>query len=489
MASRFRQILKALGSQTVILVLAILILGGLFVFSIPIGYTDDEYAHIPRAYSISRAHFVPRYLGDGVDIHGRHVRYFGDEVPRSIVEIEGFTVINASRSRCQLPATVEPTPLKCGDIHTSLDEVHKLASAPLNQGDSIPIDFGGAGAYPALPYIPAAIGIGVVRQFNVTTGTVVYAGRIASLLTYALVVGAAMYVLRGQRTKWIVFTVALLPQSLVAASSVGVDMLLDCLSLLFFALVMAILHKESSYLVKLSLLLVALILPILKLPYLLISLLILALPIFRSGRKGIIQRLLVLIIVIGPTIAYYLSVLGIQSSQATPLASDSAAPDSALQLHNIMSNPILYVETIVRSTIDSTWLRELFMITHQHVQLPFIITVASYILMIIVALCVGQLEVTSWYRKVITAFSLSVITTYGAILSALYITYTPLGSSLIQGVQGRYFLPIVPFSLVIIGSLVRLKVQPVRRHATIYMIATLSLSCISLIYYVHAVYA
>lgn len=64
-------------------------------------------------------------------------------------------------------------------------------------------------------------------------------------------------------------------------------------------------------------------------------------------------------------------------------------------------------------------------------------------------LCVAESSID---LRVLGLTTVAVALTVGAVLGALYLDWTPVGSTLIQGVQGRYFLPLAPIALLGFGS-------------------------------------
>lgn len=63
-------------------------------------------------------------------------------------------------------------------------------------------------------------------------------------------------------------------------------------------------------------------------------------------------------------------------------------------------------------------------------------------------------KLTKYQKIIITLIILAIM---GLIFTSLYIQWTPANWSVIAGVQGRYFLPILPLLSLIIGNLIKIK--------------------------------
>ena len=61
------------------------------------------------------------------------------------------------------------------------------------------------------------------------------------------------------------------------------------------------------------------------------------------------------------------------------------------------------------------------------------------------------------YQKVIIA--LTILAVGGLIFTSLFVQWTTCGSDSIAGIQGRYFIPILPLLMILVGSQIKLKTE------------------------------
>lgn len=104
---------------------------------------------------------------------------------------------------------------------------------------------------------------------------------------------------------------------------------------------------------------------------------------------------------------------------------------------------------------------EIGTLTQQRVRLPDSLTALSYSLMGVAGL-IGAREfgatVKQRLRPLLTFLGIGLIGFVG-IASAMYISYTRIGGGEILGVQGRYFIPLLPFIFLGFGLLLRTTIR------------------------------
>lgn len=484
--SRVKEILKELDRITILFVLLALTFGVFFALTIPLGYTDDEYAHVPKAYSVSTGQFFASFLGSS-SVGDQKIEYYGGYIPVSIYNLESLAVSQGvANDRCN-PLKSEPI---CGrQSHSLQQKINLLSDNSLNPGKTKSMDFGGAGSYIFIPYIPAAIGIDTGRILGLNVESIIKLGRIYSLLAYILIVALGLFLLRKSRSKWVIFSVALLPQSLVMSASIGVDMLLNALSLLLFTITVLAMKQKANLpkALKISLILTAMLLPIIKLPYLVLSLSVLLLPIYPRAAIGYAWRVCVAALIIIPTILYITGSVNMTSSQSLMMHFGDTAPNTLSQLSFISGHPFQYLEIFLNSLIEKDWFTSLAIVTHQHVPLPTITLLASVTMLSIAGIFAGTSLKKYRIKSGILLLCSGLIAIVG-IGTGLYAAYTPVGFNLIQGVQGRYLIPCIPYVILGLGILVGCEIKSSKVGKYAYITLHILTLFISALFYYKTIY-
>ncbi|MBQ9297856.1 MAG: DUF2142 domain-containing protein [Clostridia bacterium] len=192
-----------------------------------------------------------------------------------------------------------------------------------------------------------------------------------------------------------------------------------------------------------------------KIVYLPLVGLILLLP--KEKYKTKKEQVITNITIIGISLIANLTWLGIASSYL--VAYKDGAP--SVKLVNLFSNPIEFIERLFASI--NIYLREyigqLFgkgVGADLHIQLYSVIPIVMFILFLFEAVSDNKIkEKLTIYQKIIIL--LIVLAISGLIFTSLYIQWSPINFPYILGVQGRYFLPILPLIGLLIGNSNKIK--------------------------------
>jgi uncharacterized membrane protein len=444
-----------------------LLFGIIFIKVIPPFWGVDEIAHYDRAYQISTGNLMEDRLSQ---------YFYGGKLPSDTVGVQKHVfkdLLNNSNNN---------------QVDSSAFYDNYLKDHPNKNLQSY--DFTGSGGYSPLAYAPPAVGIFLGRAAGLTNGGIIFMARFATLLTYIGMVFWAMRILRDNRLIWLIFAIALLPMSLFQASIVNVDALVTGLAILLFALYVDFWRRDKPVGFKwlLVLLLVISWLSLTKPNYLILALLVLFLPstIFPPGRK-IFWRLGLLLIpltlaVIWIHFASPILHAGIINQKGVEATSTISATH---QLQDVVLHPLGFVHTIVSSAVQSKWFDgAIGYLGYNFVLLPgSIITLAA--ICVVLATFYRRMTPNSPITTNLPYYMLGVgLITAASIIGAFYLQYTSVGASTIDGVQGRYFTPLLPFLLFGIAKIFRVKVEMTSQLATILFGGIVSFALIaSTIYY------
>lgn len=472
-------------AHVIFIVLAVLF-GLFFALKIPIGYTHDEAVHAFRAYQLQAGQLFTHPIQKQV-VHGETIALHGGDVAQSVIDLEQLTsagtrlqAICDENTNCH-----KPTP-------ALQKEVQAVSSAAVNPEEKVPVHTWGASYYFFVSYIPAAIGMQVAELLNTSAAGMIYAARIGSVITYTVICAFALYLLRGSRAKYLVFTVALFPLSITLAAGLGVDMLLIAVSLLFFALILRAFKEgtELSQNLRILLITTAILIPLLKFPYLPLSLMVIFLPIFKTDRRGLMTRILIGLLVVAPAIAWSLHTADIMRAEAALSSAPGDMVSSSGQIHYILGHPFNLIAVLFTSVFTQNWLQYLGGVTQQGVPFPPIIYYFEIIPIAITAYF-AACSFKSITRRRYTVLPIigGALFSIGAIFMSLYISYTPIGHDIILGVQGRYIIPALPF--LFFGAALCLPTRTINKkwHNNLYIYGTqLALLLICAVWYYYKVY-
>lgn len=469
-----------------IFIIISLTFGTLFAFIIPVGYNNDETSHVLKAGAISVGEFYSKKLNTTTTPEGEQANTYGSAVPKALTNLEyaagslRHEVSCNSNSLCPQPSL---------EAKIEIDTAEKM---PLKNSEKAVVDLMGANIYNPLAYLPAATVIWIGGSLSLPVGLVVILARIATLFVFIILSSAAIHILKKSSARWIIFCVALLPGSLVAATSVGVDGLLNGLALLMFALIIrSFTERKISPVLHVALIIVGTLLPLLKLPYAIVSLIVIALPIYAKGIQGLVFRFISLIIMLSPALFWTRIVADANRTQSLYVHAGSTPPDFHAQIIFILTHPIDYIASLIKSVLVNDWLEGIGSLTHQtNVHLPSLLMFGGLALVIFAGyisyqhLLVNKSRIRLFRILILCT---PIVATLG-ISTALYLAFNPVGANLIEGVQGRYLIPLLPFFALSIPILLPIKVDYGKSISNLFTYSTVLILTLTCFWYYIVVY-
>jgi uncharacterized membrane protein len=299
--------------------------------------------------------------------------------------------------------------------------------------------------YSPFPYVPQAIGCGVGDLIRLRPLATFYLGRLANLLSVIVVIGCAIRASRDMA--WIVCVVGLLPMSVFLFASYSADALTIALALL--ATVLARDPKVTLYPTAFAL-------GLCKPPYLLIVLLA-----FVSRRWRVAAGAAGAALAGGLVAALF---------AAGSFAAMRPGVDPAAQVQVMQREPGAVMGIVAHDLADhsSDYLDELVgRLGWLDIWLPRAAYYSALALLLVVAVTAGVSASMSERVIAIAIWIASVV----AIELSDFITWTLPGSQSIEGVQGRYFLPLLPLLYVAVSRPAR---APKWLPVTVALVAVLA---------------
>ena len=418
----------------------------LFLSVLPPAWGLDEQVHTARSYQVSSGHWYPDKLAG----EGR----FGGDIPVSLERAltHGHVTSNAvNRGASFLDRKDDPNPALTQSINS------KAITGPL-----VTYDFGPTGPYSPVPYLPSAAGIGLGRIFDFSVGDTLLFARLFQALFLIAIVAFTLWLLRASRIKWLVFTVALLPSVVYQAVTINADAYTIAASLLFTAVIYrlftskATINRRWLYLLGLS----SLALVFTKPSYVLLLALVPFIPRARFGSKkrSLVWKTAVLLLAF--LLLLITSIKGLSYGDSILLYRDAATAASISltdQIIYILTHPVEFLKVLLVSMVRfaENWSSSVIgLLGYNTISTPYPFMVIAYISMFFAAL----------YSKLITkkiAWLILGVTLVASlsIIVLLYGTFNSVGAHLVEGVQGRYFIPLLPLMLIAIGRLLPFEVK------------------------------
>lgn len=438
--------------------LCILVCGALFCFADPPFQAPDETLHYLRSYSISQGHFdfdydrtypddVARLLhafpgawvtahtsqGMGHDANGQAAAYStkgyalkqrGEGAPVESVADSFAEYFDAQQQGTQLPPVHEPI------------------------------------AVMVLPFLPQAAGMALARLLGFGALGCLYGARLANLAAYTLLCWLALKNCR--RYQPVFLAVMLLPLSLFMAASVSYDAAL----LGFYYLVASYYCKDEITDRDVGVFLFAFVMMNSAKPY--INLLWLALPLIlpRKAWKTRWKKWQVfvagLVLALGMTffVTWYGNAFRFHyPTTAFDRMLGEGVVDQMGQLRFILSNPLRYLAVMVGTLYENgLFLGQLGTFGWLDLPIPLLDLFSPAVLVFAAALSVHE-KSSLRLAPALGLGGLSVVYIAGAI-TAMYITYTPVGMVRVIGLQARYFLPVFLMLLVLLAALLSHVLEP-----------------------------
>ncbi len=398
------------------------------IFIVPPLFGNDEVVHFPRAYSVQEGSFRGEHLS-GYD--------YGSRVP---LQLKQFN--DAYREQVQ-SQNVDAA---------RLDEIkERYGQERMTAKEREPLAFTSATLSAPWDYAPPAVGIWVARTMNLPLNWYVYLGRLFSLVVYILLAYFAIkYIPIGKR---FLLMVALLPTSLLQGLTIGMDGLVNGLSWLIIALTFALLVKKMVITPRLLLfiLFISLYLATTKQGYVPLAVLPLILParLFPfSLRRVWIWRLLFGSALLIASL-WYLGATAPIAEVIHHIQRPGLHVNEADQLHYIYQHPLTFLSLIFIQPFTvwaaSTYAGLVGVLTNRMVYLPLPVMLLSFIGIFLTAFHREREHVRGRDRLYVLVSSTGIfLSTFILINLALYLSFTRVGYDRVEGLQGRYFLALLP---------------------------------------------
>ncbi|MBF6136053.1 DUF2142 domain-containing protein [Nocardia otitidiscaviarum] len=429
---------RRFGTAALAFVVVAGVFGALFAVATPPFWGHDEITQFGRAYQVAHGGFTPEQIADDRDVA------YGGQVPTSIDALMSYAFGDYNNN------PEEPDPMVADP-----GVYDRLGAAPVTS-ETRDVWFTNTAAYSPVPYIPAALGIRLSEALDLSVGALNTVTRLSGLLAYVLIVGFALRTLRGHRVQWLAFTVAVLPIAVFQAGTVTADTMTNALAILVSALLVKglFLGDRLTRPETVAALTATVLLPISKPTYVLLAMLTVLIPARRYGLRGPLRFLPWVVAAVGAGVFAAWMKVAAPTGEGMSLMRPrhqwgTVRPGD--QLSEILSDPLRFLSVFG----DSVWLRDQRWFTQffgelgfAYIDVPAITMLACLLAFAVSVGIADRLPGASNARTAIVA--LTVLASVAMIYVTLYMSFTPVGYYIIDGVQGRYFVPLAIAAMAVV---------------------------------------
>lgn len=382
--------------------------GLVMVFMVPPFQVPDEESHFRKALAVGNAQLV---CDDGMLEIPEEAVYFSETInPNAIIFHENVTFDVELVRDYEYDDGGKDKPVEVESPLCAISPISHL-----------------------VPAVPAAAG----ALTGANQLLIFYLMRIANLTVGVLLISLSISLLPyGKR---IAFLLGLLPMTIFLLASVNYDALFIPILFVFIASVLHLMEREKAIGLKeiLILIFLTIVISTTKLafvPMILISL-ILRPKLFKGGWKGFLLFGLVLLLSNCAAIILFQNLGGALTSPEWT--------DPSVQIQDIVSDPLGYLVIFARTVLrNGVWYARSMIGTLGW--LDYRLTTLTYVLMSVAGFLFGMVEgkkvkMLQWQKVALILLSLATVV---IIMTGMYIFSTHPGVEMIEGVQGRYFIPI-----------------------------------------------
>ncbi len=409
--------LEGIKPETSFLIIG-LIYGVCFLFATPALQVPDEYEHFYRALYVSEGHMFPEKVGNMSGV------YIPESVQLTASTIfkEWFSFTKDREDKLNITPLLN---IKFSSQNRVFEDISRIAVI----------------TYSPIPYILSAFAITIGKLFNLPPIILIYLGRLANLLSWIFLTYLAIRIIPVH--KWVLLMIALIPMTLFEVASLSADSLILGLSFIIVAIFFKFafdrnkkhINKKDIYILFILLLLLSLS----KQIYFLLLFLIFLIPSQKfGGRKNMFFITGILFIAIIMISGGWNLLVKDLYVPIVPQISISA------QIAYMLGDPLRFPYALLKTFYYRGFSYQLLFVGNFLLDIPLPIWwIGFYVFSIIpVALMDKSKVLISKNQKLISLFIFVIV--FLLVCAFVYVSWTVVGQNIIDGIQGRYFIPILP---------------------------------------------
>lgn len=308
-----------------------------------------------------------------------------------------------------------------------------------------------------LPFLPGALGMALARLLGLGALGWLYAGRLGNLLAYTLLCWLGLRT--AQKCRPAFLCIMLLPMSLYMGASLSYDAtLLACYYLMLAQLTRPVWDTRTAALYAAACVFANGTKPYLNLLWVVLSLVV-AKPDWKA--KGSRPVWAGICAAGSLALTVFVEQYGVlmRHNYGTIARQGGAAVNGGQQLGFILSNPLRYIAVLLGTLYENDgFLGQLGLFGWKDLPVSFLSMTGPLVLLAAALLCAPRGNALGRRR---TGWLAAFAALYGiGAMTAMYITYTPVGMVRIVGLQTRYFLPLWLLLAVGLAALARRALRP-----------------------------
>ena len=396
---------KKIEFQKMFIILYIVIgLGYLFFF--PINSLPDESHHFYRAYEISNGHLMS-------EKQKKEKGYIG-------------------------VAKVSENIFKVSNVKGTYEDNKKILKLKDNKKNFEYVDLTNISLYSFVCYIPQTLGVIVGRVFNLPIMFWEYLARIFNFVLFVFLLNFSLKKIPFKKTTLMCIT--MLPMTFQIAVSMSADCMTMGVSLALISYVLSLIHDKDKKIDKKDLTIIAIlsiVLALCKIIYLPICLIVFFIP--KNKFESLKDKYLKLSLIFIITVLFNFIWLTLASQYL------AALNNSGKQLEYIFSNIFNYAYIIINTLIQNSGGYINTMVGKSLgmfcVEISSIYIYLILLIFVFLILFDNKNVINNKYLKI--GCLIIFILVFGLMATSLYLDWTSYKANIIDGIQGRYFLPIL----------------------------------------------
>ena len=395
-----------------------LIFGLCFLIVTPALQVPDEYEHFYRALYVSEGHVLPEKVENMSGV------YVPESVQLTSSEIskEWFSFIKDRDNKLNLSELLN---IQFNSQNRVFEDISRIAVV----------------TYSPVPYIISAFAITLGKLFNLSPIVLIYMGRLANLLAWVFLTYLAIKIIPVH--KWVLFIIALIPMTLFEAASLSADSLILGLSFLIVAIFFKYAFDDNKKKIGIKdiyiLFILLLLLSLSKQIYFVLLLLIFLIPSPKfGGRKKMFYIAGFL----------FLSILLI-SGGWNLLVKDLYIPifpqvSISGQIEYILGDLLRFPYALLKTFFYRGLSYQLLFVGNFWLDVPLPMWwIGACILSAVPVALLDKSKVVITRKQKLISGSIFVMI-FLLVCAFVYVSWTVVGQNIIDGIQGRYFIPILP---------------------------------------------
>ncbi len=375
----------------------------------------DEHAHYWKAYEISSGNIISNN---------------SNGLPKSVIEL-------FKRADGTYP-----------NREFNYETIKEKIDDQLNEDDKEFFSVGASGSLTPISYIPQLVGITIGRVLSVSPLIILYLGRLTNLIAYIALIYLAIKMMPFEKWKAIIMIIALFPMSIDLAATVSPDAVIISTTILAISYAMKLKFKDEKINLKqISLLGILCMIPtVCKIVYFPICLLVFMLP--KEKFENRLKKNLSWIIVLLITFIPYLVLNSIVSTGGWDI---QIRTNPTEQILFTASDLVRDIGTVINTFYEKA--SEIFDTMVGGWNTVQILVVFIFIILVMaIFMKNGESSKYKFTKKDKILLTIMVIIESLGVVAAMYITWTQAQLNYVEGVQGRYFLPIIPLLCLLLSS-------------------------------------